>query len=259
MIKTRLFRNYSKSNRLLAWRRRGTQSVNLLPHLLTIANLASGVVSIILASQGYYLTAALVIFLAMIFDAFDGRLARWLKAEGEFGKEMDSLADLVSFGVAPAFMLFELNLKHLGALGWVITVLFPVCGALRLARFNLLNVKGHFVGIPITAAGGLLASFVVYGQKLDHWSFSLATAAISLLMISTVRYPDFKNAKLIKLRLAPIIVPTILTVLILRAEPRSVIFLPLTLYAASGLYLHILRKLEELFLNSYKNRPQERH
>ncbi len=258
-MKLRVIRNDPARNRVRSWHQKGKKGLDLLPHLLTIGNLASGVVSVILTTQGHYLPAALLVFLSMILDAFDGRLARWLKAEGDFGKQLDSLADLVAFGVAPALLMFQVNLQHIGVWGWAIAAFFPICGALRLARFNLLTVKGHFVGIPITASGGLLASFIVYGQNLGHWAFSAATLAISLLMVSTVKYPDFKTTRLVRLRLAPILLPTIATVLILRTDPRSVIYLPLTLYAASGLYLHLLRKVEEAFYHPVNDRPQERH
>lgn len=258
-MKFRVIRGDSAHQRGRNWRQKGRKSLDLLPHLLTIGNLASGVVSVILTTKGHYLPAAWLVFLSMIFDAFDGRVARWLKAEGDFGKQLDSLADLVAFGVAPALLLFQVNLQYLGPWGWAIAALFPICGALRLARFNLLNIKGHFVGIPITASGGLLASFIVYGERLTHWAFAAAVLTVSLLMVSQVKYPDFKTTKLIRLRLAPIILPTIATILILRADPRSVIYLPLTLYAASGLYLHVLRKFEEVFYHPINDRPQERH
>ena len=213
----------------------------LLPNFFTVGNLAAGLAGILLALQGQVWIAAWMVGLSMVFDALDGRIARWLKIEGEFGKEMDSLADLVSFGVLPALLMYEVNLKSLGYYGWAIMMLFPICGALRLARFNILKVSGYFLGLPITAAGGLVASFIVYGRKLDSWVFPFLTLAIAYLMVSTIRYPDFKKSPHGRLKILPILIPAVAVVLTLRVDPKTIIFLPLLLYAASGVYLHFER------------------
>lgn len=222
-------------------RRPGRRELKLLPHVLTVASLAAGVVSILFTMNGEVALAALAILASFVLDGFDGRVARWLGAEGDFGKQMDSLADVVAFGLAPAILMYEVNLKDHGPWGWAVTAVFPICGALRLARFNILKVSGYFVGLPITAAGTLLALFVLYGRRLEHWAFSLATLGIAYLMVSTIRYPDFKKGGPEKLRWLPILLPTAVTIAVLRADPRTVIFLPLLLYAASGVYLQGVR------------------
>ncbi len=227
--------------RLRALKRRGTQGLSLLPHLFTLGNLAAGVVSTIFTMEGSYTLGALAVFASMLFDALDGRMARWLRVQGDFGKQLDSLADLVAFGAAPALLMYRLNLQYLGYPGMAIAVLFPVAGALRLARFNLIKTTGYFIGLPITAAGGLVASFVIYGRKLDHWAFSAAMVVIALLMVSAIRYPDFKKASWRQIRVAPFVLPTLATLVILRASPRTVFFLPLLIYAASGVYLKLVQ------------------
>lgn len=223
------------------------KDLHLLPHVLTVANLAAGVGSMIMASRGEVYLGAVLILFSVLFDAFDGRLARWLGAEGEFGKHLDSLADVVSFGVAPALLMWQVNLQYLGPWGWAVAIAFPVAGALRLARFNLIKSGvGYFVGLPITAAGGLVTSFLLYGQRLDHWIFPVAMVVLSYLMVSTIRYPDFKKRPTQPVVVAQIAVPTLIAVvavawLVQNATPRSLIFIPLLLYATLGVYLHLER------------------
>ncbi|GMA50490.1 hypothetical protein GCM10025857_18470 [Alicyclobacillus contaminans] len=125
-----------------------------VPSLLTVANLVLGLIALILSYQGFTANAALLVVIGMVLDGMDGRVARWLHAESLFGKELDSLSDIVTFGVAPAFIMYNTSLHYEGWMGLFLTVMFPVCGALRLARFNLQTKStNYFVGLPITAAG----------------------------------------------------------------------------------------------------------
>lgn len=226
-------------------RERGQKGLSLIPHLFTLANLAFGVFSIIKTMEGDLFVAALLVGGSVLADALDGRAARLLRADGDFGKQLDSLADVVSFGVSPALMMYQANLKELGAIGLLIAALFPMAGALRLARFNVIKTSGFFIGLPITAAGGIVASFVLYGRGLDSSVVPYGLVAIAFLMVSTVHYPDFKKTKLSKLRIMPLVLPAILTLLILREDPRTIIILPLALYAASGIILHAARSWRE--------------
>jgi CDP-diacylglycerol--serine O-phosphatidyltransferase len=160
-----------------------------IPNLLTIINLFAGVVAIMLSFGGKWLLAAGLIMGAALFDSLDGRIARRLNATSEFGKELDSLADLVSFGVAPATIAYLMHFTGIGWSGYILAALFPVCGALRLARFNLANIRGYFLGLPITGAGSLLAIFSVIGQGIPVAVHSLVVIVLSGLMVSTIKVP----------------------------------------------------------------------
>jgi CDP-diacylglycerol---serine O-phosphatidyltransferase len=164
--------------------KRGIRLINHLvrsvPNLFTIGNLLSGVFSITFNMNGYLQTAAMFIFLSAIFDFFDGRLARRLKVNSEFGVELDSLADIVSLGVAPALLFYSLEPPSIFTT--IAFVLFPTMGALRLARFNVKPTRGYFMGLPITAAGLLMA-----GMGVFLYSNALITFALSILMVSPVR------------------------------------------------------------------------
>lgn len=167
-----------------------------IPNLFTIGNLFLGILAILWAFQDRASEAVLLVFLAMLLDGLDGRVARALNAQSEFGKELDSLSDIVSFGVAPAFIMYHAAFASLEptALVWTVTAIFPICGALRLARYNVRDgIPGYFVGLPIPAAGGVLAALAVFAEDLDVSLLMLSMVALSFLMISTTRYPNFKK------------------------------------------------------------------
>ena len=136
---------------------------SLIPNMLTSLNLVLGMGSIISTFQGNFYQAAILIVLAMVADGLDGRVARFFNASSDFGKELDSLCDLVSFGVAPAILAYAFYLKDFAEFGYVASVFFATCGALRLARFNVNTsvVKGYFMGLPIPAGGCVLATFIM--------------------------------------------------------------------------------------------------
>jgi CDP-diacylglycerol--serine O-phosphatidyltransferase len=227
------------------FRERGQKGLSMIPHLFTLANLVFGVLSIVKTMEGDLFTAALLVGGSVLADALDGRAARLLRADGDFGKQLDSLADIVSFGVAPALIMYQANLKALGIVGFLIASLFPMAGALRLARFNIIKTSGFFIGLPITVAGGIVATFVLYGRGLESSIVPYALAAIAFLMVSTIHYPDFKKTKLSKIRVLPLILPAVLTVIILHQDPRTIIVLPLSLYAISGVLLHLAKSWRE--------------
>lgn len=162
-----------------------------IPNLLTSLNLFAGLMAIMLTITAPSLSfwAALLIWGAAIFDGADGRVARRLDATSDFGKELDSLADLVSFGVAPAILLYKL--AFLDSPWWLYPVigLFPVAGALRLARFNVQNITGYFVGLPIPAAGGLLAFAALLAPWLNDTVLIAILLVLSALMVSTIKVP----------------------------------------------------------------------
>lgn len=217
-----------------------------IPSLFTIGNLFLGVMAIILGVQGalqgeprYMDYAAILVILGMLLDGLDGRVARMLNAESDFGKELDSLSDIVTFGVAPAIIIYLVVLKNLGAAGIIITVFFPICGALRLARFSANpGIPGFFVGLPITAAGGVLATFALY-HEIFHFMFLLiGTLLLSYLMISNIKYPNFKKVRFPRAAfwLTPIVIG--LVAILAYHFPNhlpKIVFVPLVLYAVYGM------------------------
>ena len=234
------------------FRERGQKGLSLLPHVFTLLNLAFGVFSIVMSAQGNFGLAALLIGGSLLADGIDGRVARWVKADGEFGRELDSLADVVAFGVAPAFLLYQGDLWRLGSWGLAICVLFPICGALRLARFNVIKTSGYFIGMPITAGGTLIVSLAYYSvavtgeiRSLGLWMYPAILLAISYLMVSTIPYPDFKKFRGTRFRWIEWVVPLLVVVYSLVRDPRSVIILPLVAYAVLGPWLYLLRKWAE--------------
>lgn len=237
------------------WRERGQKSLSMIPHMFTLLNLALGVVSIFLTMEGHYYWAALMVGGSLLADGLDGRLARILKADGEFGKELDSLADVVSFGTAPAILLYKVSLYQLGYYGLLVALLFPMCGALRLARFNIIKTSGFFMGVPITAAGTQVAAFTFYmiqettSEPVTYFVAALAMA-LSFLMISTIPYPDFKKLGR-KGEISPLVMAAgpVLAMLWVMAEARwnpwAFIVLPLTAYVAMGPWLLIVKQYNE--------------
>lgn len=215
--------------------------IKSIPSIFTIGNLFLGIMAILLAIQGdaaYIDYAAILVIIGMLLDGLDGRMARMLNAASDFGKELDSLSDIVSFGVAPAVIMYLVVLQEMGALGLVITALFPICGALRLARFSVApGIPGFFVGLPITAAGGVLATFALYHEAFHPLFLPIGMTALALLMISNIKYPNFKKVGVP--RAAFWITPLIIGVVAILAyrfptEFPKIVFIPLVLYAVYG-------------------------
>lgn len=160
-----------------------------IPNILTVINLFAGVVAILLALVQQWALAVGLIFGAALFDSLDGRVARRLNVASEFGKQLDSLADLVSFGVAPAVLTYLLVFTQSGWSGYLVAAVFPVCGALRLARFQISDVKSYYVGLPLAAAGPILAASAYFAQVLPAAVQAVILLALSGLMVSTVKLP----------------------------------------------------------------------
>ena len=158
-----------------------------IPNLFTLSNLSLGVLAIIhMFSEDYYM-AALLILIAGFLDRFDGLLARKLKATSSIGKELDSLCDLISFGIAPAILIWNIKLIDLGGIGSIITILFAVSGAYRLARYNVTEFQGVYVGVPITMAGGLIAIISLYTMRysMNTYVSAFITLFLAYTMVST--------------------------------------------------------------------------
>lgn len=179
-------------------RRRG---VYLLPNLFTTAALFAGFYAIVAAMHGSFESAAIAIFVAMILDGLDGRVARLTNTSSAFGEQYDSLSDMVSFGLAPALVIFSWSLHDLGKLGWAAAFIYAACAALRLARFNTqigIVDKKHFVGLASPAAAAIIASivWVWHSSSPAEWAAipaALITALVGLLMVSNFRYSSFKS------------------------------------------------------------------
>lgn len=215
--------------------------IKTIPSLLTLGNLVIGMVAILMSSHGRFNEAALLVVIGMLLDGLDGRAARLLHAESEFGKQLDSLSDLVTFGVAPAAMMYDVMLSHLGIAGDALAIWFPMCGALRLARFNVqTKSSSFFVGLPITAAGGILATMALTRPVLHPAIVILPVGmfVLSILMVSNVRYPNFKKVAFPKsaVVLVPLFVVTIFCAIrfhFIRAN--WIIFGVLAVYAIYGM------------------------
>ena len=186
----------------------------VLPNLFTVSSIFLGFYALTLcageATPLQLYQAALAIFFAMFFDAFDGRVARMTKTQSEFGVELYSLADVISFGAAPALLVYKWALAPLGTIGMVVAFSFAACGALRLARFNVLAHRGDkgssrfFVGLPIPLAAGTIVALVIahfraFGSETDAAArvpIAVVVALLSFLMVSTIRYRTFKDLHL---------------------------------------------------------------
>jgi len=232
----------------------------LLPNLFTTANLAAGFYSIVQSGEGQYERAAVALIFAAAFDILDGRLARLAGTTSRFGSEYDSIADTVSFGVAPAVLAFNAGQFHeLGWTGWVMGFMFTAGAALRLARFNVTPQRypGRFEGLPAPAAAGMVLSTVLFVGLLRESGLPVSVpaslpafglAGLGLLMVSPIPYHSGKNLKLGGYRA---LVATVFTLGLVLAKPDLTLFMIGIVYVLSGPVGWLLRKrsgrmLEEL-------------
>lgn len=158
-----------------------------LPNLFTLTNLGLGVWAIINMFYGDYFLSCLLIITAGMMDRFDGMLARKLNATSDLGKELDSLSDLISFGIAPAILIWNVSLGYLDYIGTIIVVLYTLCGAYRLARYNVTDFSGVYIGVPITLAGGLIALIALYiikYKEISNYLIAILVLILSYAMIS---------------------------------------------------------------------------
>ncbi|TDP28653.1 CDP-diacylglycerol--serine O-phosphatidyltransferase [Idiomarina aquatica] len=226
-------------------KRRG---IYLLPNLFTTAGLFSGFYAIVASMNERYIEAAVAIFIAMVFDGVDGRVARMTNTESDFGAEYDSMADIVSFGMAPALVMYNYALADLGKLGWLAAFIFVAGGALRLARFNT-NLgsadKRYFQGLAIPSAAAVVAGLVWVGTEYgidgaDIGSFAaLVTIAAGLLMVTNFRYHSFKDVDWKGRVSFVVILVIVLAFVIVATQPSLVLFAIFFLYALSGPVLTI--------------------
>ncbi|PYI79797.1 MAG: CDP-diacylglycerol--serine O-phosphatidyltransferase [Verrucomicrobia bacterium] len=226
------------------------RGIYLFPALLTLSNLAAGVMSMLFAARYHLSSAAWCIIAGIILDMLDGRVARWANATSQFGVELDSLCDLVTFGVAPAFLMYRVALEPLGRPGYMIVIFFVMTAVLRLARFK----STHFVGLPVPAAAGILASFVLSYELFGNDTISAKTIPLvmkrmpffyrfvplvmillAFLMVSNVQYGNFKQLKLGRPKSVQNLAFLLVGLLLIFTYPQNMIFVVFSLYVLAGL------------------------
>lgn len=232
---------------------RSKRGIYLLPSVLTTFGMFAGFYSIISSINGDFTIAAISILIAMFWDTLDGRVARLTNTQSAFGAEYDSLADLVSFGLAPALLVYQWTLYELGRFGWLAAFVYLACAALRLARFNTqvgIADKRYFQGLPSPAAAGVIASMI----WLKIWTFASfdsdvislgyylgagITILCGLLMVSNIRYYSFKefDSKKASFRFLLIV---ILSLIILVSKPNVILFTGFFVYLLSGPVITII-------------------
>ncbi|MDR3580979.1 MAG: CDP-diacylglycerol--serine O-phosphatidyltransferase [Oryzomonas sp.] len=219
------------------------KGIYILPNLFTTGSLFAGFYSMVASLNGNFEVAAFWIFASAVFDGLDGKVARLTGTTSKFGVEYDSLADLVSFGVTPGLMMYAWALKPFGRLGWLAAFLFVVCGALRLARFNVqVNTveSKRFVGLPIPAAASMVAATVLLFHHFG-WPSSYKRLAIivliyllAFLMVSSFRYYSFKDPALIKRQPFGFLLLAVVLLIVAAAEPVVMTFAIMLCYVVSG-------------------------
>jgi CDP-diacylglycerol--serine O-phosphatidyltransferase len=219
------------------------KGIYVLPNLFTSASLFGGFYAIIASIQGRFEAAAIAIMISCVFDGLDGRIARFTHTSSLFGKEYDSLSDLVAFGVAPGLLAFEWALESFGRLGWLAAFMYVICGALRLARFNVQkNTLGasYFKGLPIPAAASFIASMVLFTSTLNGIEKNKSLFIIvmiyvlSFLMVSSVDYLNFKKFDIRKQKPFNVLVSIILCSMVIAYRPKIMLFAIILLYTLSG-------------------------
>ncbi len=223
-------------------RQRLRRGVYLLPSLFTTGNIVMGFYAVVRGFRGDFATAALVIFIAGVLDGLDGHIARLTHTESDFGREYDSLADLFTFGAAPALLVYLWGLNQLGRIGWLIPLFFLICTAVRLARFNVQTKvvdSRFFVGLPCPAAAGFIASFlfVAPNSEWKAWleaAMLIALVGIGSLMVSTFRYPSLKKIDLRQRWSYRVVLPLAAGILALAFHPPAFFLSAAVVYTMMG-------------------------
>jgi CDP-diacylglycerol--serine O-phosphatidyltransferase len=256
------------------------KGIYILPSLFTCGNMSFGLLSIFSSVNGRFIPAAWLLVGALFCDILDGRIARLTHTTSEFGAELDSLSDLVSFGIAPAMLMYLLILNTMGRIGVAIAILFVLCSALRLARFNVIahhkeGVSKAFVGLPTPASAGIIISFVLsyelIGPEKTTLNFNsipilmqtmpvffkvmpLVMVLLSFLMVSNVPYSSLKkiDLNLKKPNFISSLIFVIVLVLLIIVYPHNIFFLIFSVYILSGIIMAILKKI--LFFKKLRKR-----
>ncbi len=230
----------------------GASHIYVLPNLLTTTNMFFGFMSIIFAIRGEYTFGSYAIVAAAVFDLLDGRVARMTDTTSQFGAEYDSLCDLVSFGMAPALIMYLWALQPFGRVGWLASFVFVACGALRLARFNVQqsDEKTHFQGLPIPMAAGIVASSVLCFNDLEvdpsrNWLLLFMTFMLGITMVSQFRYKSFKDVNLKQKQPFTYLVVGVMIMIFVAYRPEVMLFALFFSYAVLGAALGLFHKTKE--------------
>lgn len=223
------------------------KKIYLVPNIITTANMFFGFYSVIASIRQEFSVAAWALIGAGVCDLLDGRIARMARATSSFGIEYDSLSDLVSFGMAPALLLYQWGLHPYGRLGWLVSFLFLVAGALRLARFNVTSAhssspKGFFMGLPIPVAAGFVATFIIFLESisapLDKFIQALVlmvTLGLSVLMVSRIPFPSFKEFHWKSKASRGLLLVGVLMMILVMLKPEVTFFMLIAGYVLWGL------------------------
>jgi CDP-diacylglycerol--serine O-phosphatidyltransferase len=249
-VKTELRKQRQEAARLRFLRRAGDRrptrlrrGVSLLPSLFTMGNLFCGYACVVYAMRGEFETGAMLIGVAIVLDLLDGRIARLTGTSSDFGLQFDSLADVISFGMAPAVLAFQWGLSSLGRLGWAAGFFFVAAAALRLSRFNIQSASGgdkrYFVGMPSPPAAGILAATVyLYPTGLTDYRAALPVLAMvlvpAILMVSTIRFRSFKTIDLQVRRSYTVLLLMAAGLMLIATHPRIVLVVMAYSYLASA-------------------------
>lgn len=242
-----------------------SRGIYLLPNLLTTAALFTAFYSIVAAMKGYFEIASIGIFIAMVADSLDGRVARMTHTQTAFGAQYDSLSDMVAFGLAPGLVIYSWSLVHLGKFGWLVSFLYTAATALRLARFNVQahdNDKHYFQGLPCPAAAGVVAGMVWLGSSFEIGGYLVAvpvgliTLAMAILQVSTIRYYSFKKIDWKGRVPFFVVVILVLVVATIALDPPDILFTIFFVYAFAGpvVTLWQKRKIRKDRKNKYLNK-----
>ncbi|MEW6666853.1 MAG: CDP-diacylglycerol--serine O-phosphatidyltransferase [Thermodesulfobacteriota bacterium] len=240
------------------------KGIYILPNLFTSAGLFGGFYAIIASIQGRYEAAAAAIILAAICDGLDGRVARLTHTTSQFGVEFDSLSDLVAFGVAPGVLAFQWAMRPFGRFGWLAAFLFVICGALRLARFNVqknIQDPSYFKGLPIPSAACFIASMILFVEDLEgvpeDTGFLILVMAyvLSFLMVSAIPFSSFKSFDIRNQRPFHVLVSLILICTVIAYKPKIMLFFIMTAYVLSGPVMGLHR----LYSRRHAGRPIEQN
>ncbi|MDT8991229.1 CDP-diacylglycerol--serine O-phosphatidyltransferase [Curvibacter sp. APW13] len=250
--------------------RKRRKGIYILPNLFTLAALFCGFYAIVMAVNGRFDLAALGVFCAMVLDSLDGRVARMTNTQSAFGEQMDSLADMVSFGAAPALISYIWALRDLGRWGWFAAFVYCACAALRLARFNVNTAvvdKRYFQGLPSPAAAALVAGFIWLSTDLGRsgaslaWPMFFVALYAGLTMVTNVPFFSFKDIGMRKSVPFAVIVLIALVIALINIDPPTVMFGIFVLYGVSGYVVYSVRKargVQTSVISTSTDEPDER-
>jgi CDP-diacylglycerol---serine O-phosphatidyltransferase len=240
------------------------KGIHILPSLFTTGNVFCGFYAFVAVLNENYYYAAWAIVFGMIFDGLDGRIARLTKTTSAFGEQYDSLADIITFGMAPAFLAYSWVLKPFGRLGWMAAFLFLLCAALRLARFNVTKPEirsEHFIGLPSPASAVVIASIVIafedlFATRMNPFIMVMVVYTLAFLMVSNIKYPAFKRFDFKKRVVFSRFLFVILFIYVLATIPRVALFILGITYAVIG-PISLLITNKKLEAESNKTTPPQ--